>query len=660
MTTTFFDRQDTARRNTGRLVALFFLAVVAIVGVTSTVAFMGMQAAASGKPDLRGAPIPVAILVGLGTLALIALGTTYKVIGLRMGGGKNVAESVGGKQLSPNSNDLEEQRVMNVVEEMAIASGTPVPPVYLMDEDSINAFAAGYSPSDAVIGVTRGAVRNLTRDELQGVIAHEFSHVLNGDMRINIRLIGILHGILLMHLLGSMLVRSLRFAGGSSRGGKNNSGQIVLVILAIGVALFILGWIGHVIGGMIKAAVSRQREYLADASAVQFTRNPSGIAGALKRIGGLQAGSKIEHPGAELVSHMYFAEGIAAGFSNMMATHPPLQKRILAIEPNWDGSFKPSGAAAGTGSAAVSHAGAAGFAGTGAPPPIPVAEEVLEPISVEVTVEEVRHASEQIGSPDEEHQEYASQLLSSLPAVLVEAAHEPYTSRALVFALLLDRKKEIRIRQLKAIGELTEDYLVKTTHNLSKVTDELPEHARLPLLDMTLPALRMMSPSQYVDFMRAFAALADADDRHSVFEWALAQVLIRHLKPQYVPIKAPITQYYNLKGLVQPVSVLMSVMSRVGHGDEWVQPAFEQGRKALKGLPIQLLSESECSLRALHMAMNELKTATAKVRGQLVDACAYAISADGKVTVSEAELLRGIADLLDCPVPPWVDAAYDS
>ncbi len=639
MSTNFFERQADARRNTTRLVVLFVVAVILIVGVTSTATYFGAKALGESKTRLL-AP-NAALTVGLLTLAMIVIGTVFKVIGLRMGGGMSVAVSVGGVQLSPEMKGLHEQRVLNVVEEMAIASGTPVPPVYLLEEDSINAFAAGYSPSDAVIGVTRGAVENLTRDQLQGVIAHEFSHILNGDMRMNIRLIGILNGILVLHIAGSMLLRSLQYTGRSRRSNDsgNSSGQAVLLILAVGAALFAIGYIGHFIGGLIKAAVSRQREYLADASAIQFTRNPQGIGGALKAIGSIAHGAKIAHPGAEIASHMYFASGFAAGLSNLTATHPPLAKRILEIDPSWDGQYPPIDVLKAAGSRTVENA--AGFVGGTGP-------------NVEVPVAEVRDTMEHIGAPEQQHRDYAVQLIADLPEVLVSAAHEAYSARAVVFALLLDKDPQVRKRQLDGVGTVCKAPLVNLSEELWRYTGQLPDQARLPLMDMTLPALRMMSTPQYISFMRAFAALADADNEYSIFEWALAQILIRHLKPQFVTIKPVRIRHRNFKGLEQDISVLLSVMSRVGHTEEWIEPSFAQGKASLPNTNVRLLPESECSLKSLHNAVKELGTATAKIRGRVIDACAHTVAADGHVCVSEAEMLRGIADLVDCPVPPWI------
>ena len=366
MATDFFERQSDARRSTKWLVGMFALAVVAIVGIitAATAAGVGvwnqnrelqLAAGLSDTPQLDVWQVP--LLAGVGSLAMILLGSTYKVAQLR-GGGTTVAENVGGRRIPPNTIDPIERRLVNVVEEMALASGVPVPPVYMLpDEQGINAFAAGYSPSDAVVAVTRGTAEQLTRDELQGVIAHEFSHILNGDMRLNIRLIGVLHGILLLGLIGRFLLRSSYYT--DRRSSKDSGGGALLLVGAI---LVVVGLIGSLCGNLIKAALSRQREYLADASAVQFTRNPGGIAGALKRIGAAITGSRLQHRNATEMSHMYFSQGVWEGFSGLMATHPPVSKRILAIEPNWNGKFptRPK-----TPVVLTEIAGTAGFAGAG-------------------------------------------------------------------------------------------------------------------------------------------------------------------------------------------------------------------------------------------------------------------------------------------------------
>ena len=325
----FFEQQDKARGLSGYLFLLFGFAVLCII-----ISIFCLASVAVGfEKNLAELAwtFELAAVSSVSTIIAVFLASAFRISWLSSGG-KVVAESMGGQRLNQSTKDPLSRQVLNVVEEMAIASGTPVPPVYLMEEEGINAFAAGYSPRDAVIGVTRGCATKLNRDQLQGVMAHEFSHILNGDMRINIRLTGIIFGIVFLSSIGRILTNIAYVSGGRRRNGKDSGGG-ALVILGIG--LLIIGGIGGFFGAMIRASISRQREFLADASAVQFTRNPDGIAGALKRIGGYSHGSKLQSAGAQEFSHMFFSSGI----SSMFATHPPLPIRIKRIDPNWKNSY---------------------------------------------------------------------------------------------------------------------------------------------------------------------------------------------------------------------------------------------------------------------------------------------------------------------------------
>ncbi|HWV58524.1 MAG TPA: M48 family metallopeptidase, partial [Longimicrobiales bacterium] len=334
----FFQAQESARARSRVLVALFLGAVVAII-VTVYVVIQIVLAATGGMAP--GFYPELFAVVAIGTSLLIAGGSGFRTLQLRSGGA-SVAEMLGGRRVSPDTRDIAERRLLNVVEEMAIASGMPVPAVFVLDaEQGINAFAAGYTIHDAAVAVTRGTLERLDRDELQGVIAHEFSHILNGDMRLNVRLIGLLFGILLLSVVGRGLLRGAAYGG---RGRKGGGGQVAL----IGLALTLLGFVGVFFGRLIKAAVSRQREFLADAAAVQFTRNPGGLADALKKIGGATArgGSLVRNHHAEELSHLFFAEGVQRAFAGgALSTHPPLDERIRRIEPNWDGKYIADGSA---------------------------------------------------------------------------------------------------------------------------------------------------------------------------------------------------------------------------------------------------------------------------------------------------------------------------
>ncbi len=645
MATDFFERQSLSHRYTKWLVVLFVLAVLGILVATflATMALLGATGEVQRASHFDGVqrsdgtqrskvPWQIPLAASGGALALIVGGSLFKIAQLR-GGGTVVAERVGGRRIYPNATDLIEQRVLNVVEEMALASGVPVPPVYMLpDEQGINAFAAGYSPSDAVVAVTRGCVEQLTRDQLQGVIAHEFSHILNGDMRLNIRLIGVLNGILLLGLLGRVLLHSAAY---SRRGRSKNDGAAA--ILVIGLAIVILGYLGTLMGGLIKAAVSRQREYLADASAVQFTRNPSGIGGALKRIGAALFGSKVEHPGASEFSHMFFAGGVWEGFSGLMATHPPLPKRILAIDPQWDGHF-PKAPAIDAASIAESEM-AAGFVGG-----LSAAENV--------PVEVVAHATDQVGNPTEIHRSYAAQLVRSLQTSITAAVREPYGARAVIFALLLDRDTSVRQVQMSALTKFSTPDVVELTEKLTPVVDELDVRARLPLVDMALPALRAMSPPQYGSFSKCFHTLVKADDKLGLFEWTLYQILWRHLHPQFEQVKRPFIRYYGLQKLGQPCSVLLSALAHAGSDRDGASASLSDAMRHLPHVPLKLLTKEECGLKQLDPAIKQLAQVSAKQRRRLLDAAAACICADAEVNVREAELLRAVSDMLDCPMPP--------
>ncbi len=639
MSTNFYQRQSDARRTTKWLVVVFILAVIAIVA-TVFLATIGLIEA-SGKSQLFAhsaagySPRAWNIPLGAGgiTLALIASGTLFKLAQLR-GGGTTVAENLGAQRVPQNTTDPVERRLVNVVEEMALASGVPVPPVYLLkNENAINAFAAGYSPSDAVVAVTQGTAEQLTRDQLQGVVAHEFSHILNGDMRLNIRMIGVLHGILLMGLIGRMIFRIAAHGGGNRRSSK---GDPTIYFLVVGLVLIVIGSLGTFFGGLIKAAVSRQREFLADASAVQFTRNPEGIAGALKRIGAFASGSRLKNAHAAELSHMYFSQGVWEGFTGLMATHPPLEKRILALDPQWDGKYP-------------------------ALPEIPdVVTELSTPAGMvglaagadEVPLEVVRRSPEQVGAPTEIHREYAAELIASLPPVILDTVREPYGARAVMFSLLLDSNPEIAEQQYASLSENISSDVVDLTKKIEPSVRTIDPRARLPLVDLSLPALRTMTSEQYRNFSRAFAKLVEADQRIAAFEWMLHSVLLRHLRPQFEPSRPPRVAYYSLARLEKEVGTILSTLANLDNTGKRIETSFRHAAKLLPDLSIPLLPVSECTLPALQRALETLRTVTPKHRYRIIEAAAELICYDRDVSIKEAELFRGICDLLDCPMPP--------
>jgi Zn-dependent protease with chaperone function len=663
--TDFFTRQDTARRNTTRLVVLFALAVLAIIVSVDLLLAATMGYASSGPDgasldywDIATDPGLVGLAVA-GTLVVVGGGSLFKVAQLRAGG-KVVAEQLGGRLLHADTSDPTEQQILNVVQEMAIASGTPVPPVYLLDhEPGINAFAAGFTPSDAVIGITRGTAERLTRDELQGVVAHEFSHILNGDMRLNIRLIGILHGILIIGLLGYFVLRASLFSGYRRRGSRDQGGS-AMAMLALGAGLTAVGFFGTFFGNLIKAAVSRQREFLADASAVQFTRHPDGIAGALRKIGGLSAGSSVQSPNAPEASHMFFGRA-TRGFSGMFSTHPPLEERIRRIDPSWDGALPedveraqvaPAPAAARGRMAGVS----AMASGEGAGRTATAAHAA------------VAHAVESVGQPSEAHIRYAARLVESLPEPLVSAAHEPYGARAVVYALLLDRQAEPRQQQLAHLADAADPGVYQATRRLAPLVAELDVRARLPLVEIALPALRELTPAQAAVFRQNVVALVRADHQIDLFEWSLHRILLHGLdahrqaaRPTSLrPASAGPAAARTLPSAQAACEVLLSMLAHAGHPDaEGARHAFEQGWQALQMPRARLLPAADLRLEALDAALATLERAAPQAKRRILRAAATAIVADRTVTATEAELLRAISASLGAPMPPLLAPTED-
>ena len=426
----FFARQDKARRNTKLLVFYFALAVIfLILAVYAAVALIftgigvknGESNAVSGLSQLT-----VFFWATLATLATISFGSLFKTLQLARGGSA-VAELLDGRLVNSGGREANERKLLNVVEEMAIASGVPVPQVYVMDnEPGINAFAAGHSSGDAAISVTRGCMTLLSRDELQGVVGHEFSHILNGDMRLNLRLIGLIFGILCLTIIGRILIRT--------RGRKNP-------LPLLGIALIVIGWAGVFFGRLIQAAVSRQRETLADASSVQFTRNPAGLAGALKKIGGLAEGSRLNSPHAEEASHLFFANGMSDSVFSF-ATHPPLVERIRALDPSFDGKF-PTVVLPNVTAEAPTESQAPPLPPTSLPiPGFPKMPGIVPAVIAQADM------VANIGQPTPEHLRYAVEFARAMPPNLEAATRDPLGACALLCAFLLDADASARDRYL--------------------------------------------------------------------------------------------------------------------------------------------------------------------------------------------------------------------
>ena len=642
----FFEHQEDAQRKTRWLLGYFALAVIGIILAVYAVVVVAVtpsQQLLDGRFSFWNPALLV--WVALGALVFILGGSLYKISELAQGG-RVVALALGGQSLNPQTTDPDERRLLNVVEEMAIASGIPVPDVFVLrNEPGINAFAAGYSPSDAVIGVTWGCLKSLTRDELQGVIAHEFSHLLNGDMKLNMRLIGLVFGILSLSIIGRLL---LRVAGDS---GSRKNGPLLL----LGLALFLIGWIGMFFGQLIKSAIARQREFLADAAAIQFTRQPDGLRKALLKIGGLAQQSRLETPQAQEASHLFFGNAMGDSWIHWMATHPPLKERVRRLDPSFNGTFPPFQLPALSATAAL--AGGAPAASATIPLPLGL-KQAAKPLASPHFAQALEAAAvvAALGNPGAKQLSYSSSLLAALPPILVQAAREPYDACALSYALLLSSDEAIRAAQLQMIE--TQTTFQPRILQIYPLLQNLEARSKLPLIELSLPALRRLATAQYQQFSQMLQQLIEADQQIDLFEYTLQKILRRHLEPYYHPIRPPVVQYYKLTALLPEISVLLSALAHLGHADDaQKKAAYLLGAQKLDlsskdAAGFSLRKFEECNLPQIDAALDRLAQASAPLKRRMLNAAVHTVAADGVIQDKEAELLRAMADALGCRVNP--------
>jgi len=678
----FFGEQRRAVGQSKRLVALFAIAVALIVVVVSGIVALGWIAFSNGEAMARGPTpgkvIPVAVIAGLITLALIALASWTRTSHLRQGGGV-VAQQLGGSLISPDTTNPSYRRLRNVVEEMAIASGIPVPEVYVLEQEpGINAFAAGYTPSDAAIGVTRGCLEQLNRAELQGVIAHEFSHILNGDMRLNIRLVGLLFGILVLSILARTVMRG-------ARGGRNSRGAAPILMVALAVA--VVGAIGVFFGRLIKAGLSRQREYLADASAVQFTRDNTAVAGALKKIAITAQGSQLTVADGEEISHMLFGDGV--GYSRLFATHPPLMERIQRLDPGFQpeqlrelavrwqrrrkaeqeakeaaemqeardrfpgglGSLPgtealPGGAVGGVLAGAILSGGAASGSTTSAGEGGGAGSRLQ-------TDTPGASMARRVANPGVDHVRYAELLRAELPQALADAAHMHDHAIDLVLAVLVDAAGRAPAPHLERIAEH------RGADSRVAVEALLPHFARLhpvqraPLLAIAFPALKRRPAPELEAFRELVEVLIHLDGEVSLFEYALGRDLAVHLEEARDPSGARVFGSMHLHEVQAEAATVLAVLAMHGHDDE------ESARRAyLKGL-YTLLPQASMTfappqdwVAALDQALPRLDRLEPVAKALLLEALLATLHHDGRITPQESELLRAVCAALHCPLPP--------
>lgn len=648
----FYARQAEARQQTRRLVLLFILAVLAVTAAVNLVVLTLVASIEGSGPRLPDglwlAAHPGAIIaISLVVLAVIGVASLYKSMALRGGGGGVVARDLGATRID-RSDDPLRRRLFNVVEEMAIASGVPMPEVYVLEQEAgINAFAAGHSPANAAVAVTRGALEKLNRAELQGVIAHEFSHVLNGDMRLNTQLIGVVFGLLVVALIGRTVIRHVPRRSGR----KGGAGLIVLAALAV----MLLGYIGVFFGRMIQAAVSRQRERLADASAVQFTREPQGLKGALVKIGAHEYGSRLANARTEEVAHMLFASGMSRAF----ATHPPIEERIRALDPSFDPQefarvrFEeaPSADATPAQRPGPDPRVAGVVSGVITDPPTAIAAQAAATAGVTGTIAQPANVADRVGNPGTREVAAARVVARSLPTAIIRQLDAPGRAVATLFALLLDPKPEHRQRQLDALRERHGSQSSESIAAVHAELGQLEPSQRLPMLGGVFPALRRLPREERQRILDSLNRLILLDGRIEIFEYCLATLARMYLRDELDP--AARAGSLTLDRTSPELQTVFSTLAQHGAQDETqARRAYELGMHHLlpgHRPPYQPVAGWPRAMDRALLCLDRLRPAA---KEQLIEALVKTIGHDGRITLAEAELLRTICAVLHCPLPP--------
>ena len=665
MTVTFFENQKSARKKTLLLLFLYGLAVVCIIfGIYFGILFLlSLSTSQITSADLVQGGNHYSYHAGLFltvsgfVIIFIFFGSMYKIWQLSKGGAI-VAQMLGGRLITHDTQNPTERKVLNIVDEMAIATGIAVPPVYLMDhEDAINAFAAGFKPSSAVIGVSRGAIEQLTRDELQGVIAHEFSHIFNGDMALNIRLMGVLHGILVIAMAGYTV---MRITGGSRRRSEGNGQALAL---GVGLILLVIGYAGVFSARLIKMAVSRQREYLADASAVQFTRNPLGIGNALRRILANSEHGYLQNQHAEEVSHMFFTDGIKRLFGSVFATHPPLKKRIAAIARLTSGgldeplSTTPKKQALQATSQDKESKQAPGVF----PIPgirLPGMEGMVGFLNNESSMPlDHQQLVSQVGTMQSASLIHAQELLQSLDAAIAQSAQEPCGAMALLFYVLLDADLEVRHKQFQILEQGAAKEVYRVFASLVNRHLQIKEYQRLPILDICLPTLKQLSNEQYQSMRGCVHDLIYADEKVSLFEFCLESIVIHTLDLWYGYTGAPRkTQKRGAGALLEPVSRMLFALAFLCNDDKArAYEAYLAGTDHCgihQRFRLSADEQQQVQVHWLEDALHIIETAKPDMKHAILQASIACVSTDQQITIEEYEVLRAIASLLECPLPP--------
>ena len=628
----FFREQDIARRNTRLLTILFIVAVLVLIGITNAlfVGFILVETGAGGSATLTTDLVNWQQFLAVGGVITLVIGAVVLVNWINFArGGSQIAAALGGRLVQPGSDDPLERRAANIVQEMALAANMPIPSLFVLDaEPGINAFAAGTRPANAVVAVTRGALTGLDRDQLQGVIGHEFSHILNGDMRLSIRLAAMLRGITFIGDVGNILLRSSsrrrRYSSSNKDDGRGAA-------LAMGLGLYLIGLLGGLMAGLIKSAISKQKEYLADASAVQFTRNPEGISDALKIIGGHASGTFVDSARAEEMSHLFFGQvkhRLWSGF----ATHPPIEERIARIDPDWDGQFLPAPAPEEVAAEATPNAD-------------PGHRAALAAIAATATVAGGTHAAS--ASP--------SNVLAAQDedSALLEETRDPLGAMAVVLAMVWDPLHEKT--QWQALESDTIAGLAETTRRWCESLRRRTGAQRLSLLELCLPTLRGLSAEQYQVFRERLLSWISADGKTVLGEWCLFQIIRHYLDPELLGTRSTRPQHKTLAVVTDDLATALGALAHLTAED--TERAFTRGAEVLD-LPLVLPDTVALDMSAFGAAVDNLAACYSLLKVPVLKAMAAVAADDGVISDSELTLVKAMAAVMDCPVPDAMLAAH--
>jgi Zn-dependent protease with chaperone function len=691
----FFERQEVQRSQTRLLVAGFIAALLAVVAVINLVVVLGV----GESPAVVWGREPMVFFWVSAIVVVVILGACWHKSSQLRAGGAVVARSLGGIHINNKDGDLARQRLVNVVEEMAIAARVRKPQVFILpDEPGINAFAAGHSPDEAAVAVTQGALDNLDRDQLQAVIGHEFSHILNGDMKINMRLTAWIFGLFVITDLASRVMNS-------RRGGKD-AARLKMIAFAI----FIAGSVGMIAGRLLQAAVSRRREHLADASAVQFTRNPQALQSAFIVMAAHAEGTRLNHAGSADVAHMFFA-GSAPSWANKVggkwfATHPPIEERVQAIDNRVTPlrfrtlvsderrklKSKAKAAAAESASAAAdgaAPAAAASGATSGAAPVATGDRLPMMELGARIDATPVAEASPAVAEPPPSSPGHSGSTLSlaatmpfGVPAIAgrtpppdplrnrlstdQQAQVQSFVARVegsllsvqatFVAVLLAPEPAKARL-QLTRLAPLLGIELLKESQALMPHVNALAPPARIAVFVDLLPVLESLAPEHRKRLRAAARAFAPTIGGGDMLRFSATRVLDKKLaKP------APEAPPVPLPDRSDGVCMLYAALAQCRFG------AGKQGQNSYRaGLMGMLPPQKWAPFPDALLTPADIDAALAKVaqvhptgKRAFSDGLARVISVGGRLTVPQVELLRGICLIVECAVPVLpVDVVFE-